>query len=98
VNWTDFFNSLPGQAIYTMLGMMFLDFLFGVLAAFRDSTFKLDAVAAFLRSSGVKVAMVAIAIVGGYFLKQDLMLTAGYAGAAAYVLSTVGSIIGSIGP
>lgn len=98
MNWTEIFNSLPGQTIYAMIGLAFLDFLLGVLAAFRDGTFRLDAIGAFLRSSGVKVAMASLLIIGGVALNQDLITAAGYAAAAIFIAATVGSIIASVGP
>src|SRR4051812_23299765 len=98
MDWTALFNSLPGQTIYAMIGLAFLDFVLGCLAAFRDKTFKLDSAAAFLRSSGTKVAAAALLIIGGTALHQDLILAAGYAAAAIYTAATVGSLIASWGP
>lgn len=94
-----FFNSLPGQTIYAMVGLAFLDLVLGAAAAFRDGTFKLDAIAAFIRSQLVgRVFGIALLIIAGTALKQDLLTAAGYAAAALYTAETVGSIIASWGP
>ena len=99
MNWSEIFNSLPGQTIYGVLGLAFLDFLLGVFAAIRDKTFKLDAIAAFLRAQIVgRVFPIAVLILGGLALKQDLITDAGYAIAAIYVAETIGSILASWGP
>jgi hypothetical protein len=99
VNWVDFFNSLPGQTIYAMVGLAFVDFILGAFAAIRDGTFQLDALAAFIRSNLVgKVFGIALLILAGGLFKQDLLTVAGYGAATAYTLATVGSIIASWGP
>ena len=99
MNWTEIFNSLPGQTIYGMLGLAFLDLILSVLAALRDKTFKLDVIAAFLRSQVLgRVLPITVLILGGVALKQDLISAAGYAGAALYIAETVGSILASWGP
>ncbi len=99
MNWTDIFNSLPGQTIYVMVGLAFLDLILGVLAALRDGTFKLDAIAAFLRSQVLgRVAPATVLILGGIAVHQELLTDAGYAAAALFVAETIGSIIASWGP
>jgi uncharacterized membrane protein len=99
VNWTDIFNSLPGQAIYGMLALAFVDFILGALAAFRDKTFQLDAVASFLRSQiAGRVLPATVLILGGIAVHQDLLTTAGYGLAVIYSAETLGSILASWGP
>lgn len=99
MNWSEIFNSLPGQAIYGVLGLAFLDFILGVFAAVRDNTFKLDSVAAFVRSQLLgKVFPLTALILFGVLVNQAALTDLGYAGALAFTAATVGSIIASWGP
>jgi hypothetical protein len=94
-----FFADPAGLAVQAMLVVAFTDFALGTFAAFRDGTFELDAVAAFLRKHiAGRVAPIALLVAVGYFAQQPLFSAAGLAGAGIYVAETVASIMSSWGP
>jgi hypothetical protein len=93
-----FFQTEAGLALYGVLILAFVDFGLGVAAAFRDDTFSLDALAAFLRKHiAGRVFPIALLLMAGHFGSQPALLALGLAGAAAYVLETIGSIRDSWG-
>ena len=94
-----FFASPSGMALYALLAVAFLDFALGVLAALRDGTFKLDELAAFVRSHlAGRVFPIALLLIVGYASNQVALTAAGLAAGAAYVAETVGSIATSWAP
>lgn len=94
-----FMESEAGVLLYAVLAIALLDFVLGTLAAFRDDTFKLDAVAAFLRKHiAGRVAPIAALLVWGYVTSQTAITAVGVAAATAYLLETVGSIRDSWAP
>jgi hypothetical protein len=92
-------DSPAGIAIYGALTAAFLDFIFGVYAAFRDGTFALDAVAAFLRKHilGRVLPASTLAIVG-YYSGSEPMIAAAAVALTAYAAETLASIYSSIKP
>jgi hypothetical protein len=101
----DFFNSPAGQAAFGMLVIGGLDLLLGVAAAFRDNTFQLEAVSAWLRSNlAGKIFPIWMLLFVGHFTSGlaigdiPLLLTAGIGAAALYTAGTLGSILASWGP
>lgn len=94
-----FLASPEGIAVYGVLVLALADFALGTLAAFRDGTFALDAVAAFLRKHiAGRVAPIAFLLALGYFGGVPALSAIGAAAAAAYTLETLGSIRESWGP
>lgn len=93
-----FLSSPEGVAFYGVLILALADFVLGTFAAFRDGTFSLDAVAAFLRKHiAGRVAPIAFLLALGYYAGQPALSAIGAAGAAAYTLETIGSIRASWG-
>ena len=100
---TAFLNSTAGQGLLAMLAAAFLDFATGVLAALRDGTFALDALAAFVRKHiWGRVAPIGLLLVTGYFAGDTTIGTLFSAGAvaaaAAYVAETAASVWGNVNP
>lgn len=94
-----FFTDPAGMALQLMLIVAFTDFALGVMAAYRDSTLQLNAIAAFLRKHIVgRVFPIGLMLIVGYVGNVPLFYAAGIAGAAAYTLETIGSILASWGP
>jgi len=94
-----FLASPEGIAVYGVLVLALADFTLGTLAAFRDGSFAIDAVAAFLRKHiAGRVAPVAFLLSLGYFGGVPALSAVGVAAAAAYMLETLGSIRASWGP
>lgn len=88
-----FFDSQDALVLYACLVLAAADFTLGTLAAFRDSTFQLDSVAAYLRKHVAgRVAPITVLIGLGYFGNQPALTAIGMASAAAYTLETIGSI------
>ena len=93
-----FFASPSGLAIYGVLVVAIADFLLGVAAAFRDGTFTLDSVAAYLRKHiAGRVVPISILLGLGYVANQPALTALGAASAAIYVMETIGSIRDSWG-
>jgi hypothetical protein len=94
-----FMQSTGGLAVKAALVAAFLDFAFGVFAAFRDGTFAIDALAAFLRKHLMgRVLPISLLAFAGFFT-GDAFMTAAAAGAlTAYAAETLGSLYGSIKP
>lgn len=107
-----FFASPAGQAGILMLVLAFVDFALGILAAFRDGTFTLDAVAAWLRKHVAgRVLPIWIMLFAGHFtagisvqtplgdlpVQLPLLGIATFA-ALTYIAETLGSIAASWGP
>lgn len=91
--------SPAGLAIKGALIAAFLDFAFGVFAAFKDGTFAIDALAAFVRKHLLgRVLPCSILAVAGYYSGDALMISAAAAALTAYAGETLGSIYGSIRP
>lgn len=91
--------SPAGLAIKGALIAAFLDFLFGVFAAFKDGTFAIDALAAFLRKHLLgRVLPCSVLATMGYYANDGVMIAAAAAALTAYAAETLGSIYGSIRP
>ena len=96
-----FLASEAGLALKGALIAAFLDFTTGSFAAFRDGTFALDAVAAFLRKHILgRVAPLGTMLVIGYFGGDQgtLILPFAIAGLVAYAAETIASIKGNLAP
>lgn len=96
-----FLNSDAGLALKGLLVVSFLDFATGTFAAFRDGTFALDAVAAFVRKHILgRVAPIGLLLTVGYFggAAGQLFLVGAIAAAAAYVAESASSVWGNINP
>lgn len=106
-----FFDAPAGQAVVALLALAFLDFLLGAFAAFRDGTFRLDAVAAWVRKHiAGRVLPIATVLILGHILGGVsvegasaqpigvIVSAIGLAAAAVYVLEIVGSIRESLTP
>lgn len=94
-----FLDSTAGLAVKGALVAAFLDFAFGIFAAFRDGTFALDAVAAFVRKHLLgRVFPVSLLAGAGYLTNDGVMIAAAAASLTAYAAETLGSIYGSIRP
>lgn len=94
-----FLSSTAGLAVKGALVAAFLDFGFGVFAALKDSTFSLDAIAAFLRKHLVgRVLPVSGLAYMGYLTGDPLMISTAIAALSAYAAETLASIYGSIAP
>jgi hypothetical protein len=97
IDFRDFLASPAGLAIKAALAAAFLDFAFGVLAAARDGTFALDAIAAFLRKHILgRVLPVSVLAGVGYVTGDQVMIAAAAAALTAYAAETLASIYGSI--
>ena len=98
----EFIQSQAGSALLAMVGVAFADFLTGTLAAFRDGTFALDSIAAFLRKHiAGRVGPIGVLLVLGYFggeMVGQLFMTAAVAAAVAYSAETASSILGNLNP
>lgn len=93
-----FFDAPEGLALYGVLGVMAADLLLGVAAAFRDDTFQLSTLAAYLRKHVAgRVVPIGILLGLGYFGQMPALTAIGAASAAAYTLETIGSIRDSWG-
>lgn len=96
---TDFIGSTAGLAVKGALIAAFLDFAFGVFAAFRDGTFAIDAIAAFVRKHlAGRVFPLSLLAFAAYFTGDPIMTGAAGAGLTAYAAETLGSVYGSIRP
>jgi hypothetical protein len=90
---TAFFQTEAGLAVQGVLVVALVDFLLGVMAAFRDGTFALDAVAAWLRKHVAgRVGPIAALLFVGHFGAQPLLVVTGLGAAGLYVAETIGSI------
>ena len=96
-----FLDSEAGLALKALLVVAFLDFATGTLAAFRDGTFALDAIAAFVRKHILgRVAPIGLLLTVGYFggAAGQVFLAGAVAAAAAYVAETAASVWGNVNP
>lgn len=96
-----FLDSEAGLALKAVLVVAFLDFITGVFAAFRDGTFALDSVAAFLRKHVAgRVAPIGTLLVVGYFggSAGQLFIAGALAAATAYAAESAASIWGNVNP
>jgi len=88
-----FLSAPEGLALQALLVLALADLVLGFLAALRDDTFQLDALAAWLRKHVAgRVAPVALLLSLGYFSGQAGLTAIGALGAATYVAETLGSI------
>ena len=98
----EFLASEAGTLLAAMVAVAFLDFATGVLAALRDGTFALDAIAAFIRKHLLgRVFPIGLLLVVGYFggeLIGQLFLGAAVASAGIYVAETASSVLGNLNP
>ena len=94
-----FLNDPLGLAVKGALVAAFLDFAFGVFAAFKDGTFALDALASFVRKHLLgRVFPVSLLAITAYVTADATMAAAAIAALAAYTVETLASIYGSIKP
>lgn len=99
MSFSDFMASTAGLAVKGALIAAFLDFAFGVFAAFKDGTFALDALAAFVRKHLLgRVFPVSLLAGIGYLSGDQVMIAAAAASLTAYAAETLASIYGSIRP
>lgn len=111
MNFTDaiaaFFQSDTGRYAALVLVLPIIDWVLGSLAAFRDGTFQLDSLAAFIRKHVAgRVLPIWILMFLGYFttglvlpgVDWPLFQTFGTILAIAYIVETIGSIMRSWGP
>lgn len=92
----EFFATELGLAVYGVLIATAADLVFGVIAALRDGSFQLDALAAVLRKHVLgRVAPIFGMLLFGHVGNQPLLLAAGLTGAGLYVAETFGSILDS---
>lgn len=103
----EFFASDTGRYAALVLVLPVVDWVLGALAAFRDGTFELDSVAAFIRKHiAGRVLPIWILMFLGFFtqglvlpgLDWPLFATFGTVLAIAYIVETIGSIMRSWGP
>jgi hypothetical protein len=98
-HFAEFLASTGGLAVKGALVAAFLDFAFGVFAAFRDGTFALDSVAAFVRKHLLGRVFPASLLAYVAWTTGDPIATAAAAGAlVAYAGETMSSIYGSLNP
>lgn len=94
-----FLESPAGLAVKAALAAAFIDFATGVLAASRDGTFALDAIAAFVRKHLMgRVLPLASILAAGYFAGDELLIGGAVAGLTAYAAETVASVWGNLNP
>jgi hypothetical protein len=94
-----FLNDPAGLAVKGALVAAFLDFAFGVFAAFRDGTFALDSLAAFVRKHLLgRVLPVSLLAIVAYVTGDAAMAAAAIGALGAYTIETLASIYGSIKP
>lgn len=94
-----FLSDPTGLAVKGALIAAFLDFAFGVFAAFKDGTFALDSLAAFVRKHLLgRVFPVSLLAVMAYLTDDATMAAAAGIALAAYAGETMASIYGSIKP
>jgi hypothetical protein len=96
-----FLSSTEGIALQAMLGLAFADFVLGVIAAGRDGTFELEAVAAFVRKHLLgRVFPIGLLLLGTYYaggIDDALGLgAAALTAAAAYTAETASSLKSSL--
>lgn len=102
----DFFSTEAGNLAMLVLLLPVVDWVSGVAAAFRDGTFRLDAVAAVLGKHAARVFGIWVLLISGWLVDTWILpvvdipaLSAiGIAAAGAYALETLGSISASWGP
>ena len=88
-----------GLAVKGALVAAFLDFAFGVFAAFRDGSFALDSLAAFVRKHLLgRVLPVSLLAIVAYVTRDAAMAAAAILSLSAYTVETLASIYGSIKP
>jgi hypothetical protein len=96
---TAFLNDPAGLAVKGALIAAFLDFAFGVFAAFRDGTFALDSLAAFVRKHLLgRVLPVSLLAITAYVTGDAAMAAAAIGALGAYTVETLASIYGSVRP
>jgi hypothetical protein len=92
-----FFAAPEGIALYGVIVIGLADFIIGVSMAVRDGTFRMDAVAAWLRKhlAGRIAPIVGLLALGSFGAQPALSLLAA-AWAAGYLAETLASIQSSI--
>jgi hypothetical protein len=108
-----FFDTLAGQAVLLVSIVAVADFLFGIMAAFRDDTFQASAVAAWLRKHlAGRVGPIFLTLflgyaaggasladgLGGMLSPGSILTGVGALAAVAYVTEVIASIRSSIQP
>jgi hypothetical protein len=97
----EFLNSEAGLALQGLGILAFADFATGVVAALRDGTFSVDALAAFVRKHLLgRVFPIGTMLVVGYFggPAGQLVLGGAIAAGVAYVAETASSVLGNLNP
>jgi hypothetical protein len=102
---TDFFNDIAGQASIAILLVGVLDFFLGIFAAFRDKTFTLAAIDAWLRSNlAGRILPLWFLLFAGYlangiqFAGLPVITSIGIGGAVVYVGATLAAIAAKWNP
>jgi hypothetical protein len=94
-----FFEDPTGMAVYAALVAAGLDFVFGLFAAFKDGTFALDSLAAWVRKHLLgRVFPVSVLAATAYMTGNPAMATAAAVALGSYAAETMGSIYGSLKP
>ena len=94
---TEFLGSTGGLAVKGALVAAAIDFVFGVLAAFRDKTFSIDAVGAWIRKHLLgRVLPSAVLVVVAYVTGDALAIGIAAAALTTYAAETMGSVYDSI--
>jgi len=101
----EFYGSPAGQAAVAVLVVGIADLVLGILAAFRDNVFSIEAVAAWLRSTlSGRILPIWVLLFVGYFAQGiqvagiPLLLAAGIGAGGLFVTETVGTIVKQWGP
>lgn len=98
-DFSAFLADPAGLAVKGALVAAFLDFAFGVFSAFRDGTFALDSLAAFVRKHLLgRVFPVSLLAIVAYITDDAAMAAAAIGALGAYTVETLASIYGSIKP
>ena len=93
----EFFGTEAGLLAKSVLVLSFVDFVFGVLAAFRDGTFRVDAIGAFIgKHIGARALPILLLLFVGHFANEGMLLVAGVTLAGIYATETAKSVIDSI--
>lgn len=95
----DFLADPLGLAVQGAVVAAFLDLAFGVFAAFKDGTFAMDSLAAFVRKHLLgRVFPSGVLAITAYLTGSEVMAAAAIGALAAYAAETLASIYGSISP
>jgi hypothetical protein len=91
--FNDFLASPAGVAAYGALGLAGLRFVLGTFAAFRDGTFVLSSLGAFLRSQVLgRVFPVITVLYFAYSTGVEALMASALAAAGIYTAETLGAV------